>query len=177
VSPQPLQGDFFDRVRTVAVAVMIAAGAAVIIGSALDWVSIVEETGVRPNVDFGDNNEFLESDQVSRPFTGLEARYGVYSLVAGVVLIGAAIMLWLRRRGKWAWLGFLASVVIGGLAITSYRAIADTTSPLYEELDIIGRAQPAIGITLVAAGAIIGLVSSVAGVTATPYAEPEEKPA
>ena len=93
------------------------------------------------------------------------------------MLIGAAIMLWLRRRGKWAWLGFLASVVIGGLAITSYRAIADTTSPLYEELDIIGRAQPAIGITLVAAGAIIGLVSSVAGVTATPYAEPEENPA
>jgi hypothetical protein len=80
-----------------------------------------------------------------------------------------------RRRGKWAWLGFLASMVAGGLAISAYRAIADESSSLHLELDLIGRARPGFGLTLVAAGAIAGLLASVGGVIATPHTEPDEE--
>jgi hypothetical protein len=82
-------------------------------------------------------------------------------------------MLLTRRRGKWAWLGFIASVIAGGLSIAAYRAIADESASLYRELDLVGRASPGFGLTLVAAGAITGLIASVGGVIATPYREPE----
>lgn len=169
MSPTPVQGDFFDRVRAVAAALMLAAGAALIIGSVIDWVTITEAPALVEDFDFGEGNELVEEPQVSQPFTGLETTYGTYSLAGGIMLASAALLLFMRRRGKWAWLGFAAAIVAGGLAIAAYRGIADTASPLYEQLDIVGRAEPALGLTLVAAGAIVGLVSSAAGVAATPY--------
>lgn len=174
----PVQGDFFDRVRAVVVAVMLAAGAALIVGSVIDWVTIAEAPALVEGFDFGESNDLVEEPEVSQPFTGLETTYGTYSLASGIALVLAALMLFLRRRGKWAWLGFAASMVSGGLAIAAYRGIADTASPLYEQLDIVGRAEPALGLTLVAAGAIVGLVSSAAGVAATPNraGEAEESP-
>ena len=66
-------------------------------------------------------------------------------------------------------------MVAGGLAIAAYRAIADESSSLYRELDLVGRASPGLGLTLVAAGAIAGLVASAGGVIATPHREPEEE--
>lgn len=174
----PMQGDFFDRVRTVAVAVMVAAGAALVLGSILEWVTITEAPGLVQDFDFGENNnELVEEPKVSEPFTGLETTYGTFSLASGIVLATAALMLFVRRRAGWAWLGFAAAMVSGGLAIAAYRGIADTASPLYKSLDIVGRAEPSLGLTLVAAGAISGLVSSAAGVAATPHREPEEEPA
>jgi hypothetical protein len=173
VSLQPLQGDFFDRVRTVAVAVMIAAGAAIAVGSFLDWVAISDVPDRAEDADFGSEEDFENEEQRSEPVTGTETPYGINALIAGVVLLGAAPVLLARRRGKWAWLGFLASVVAGGLAIAAYRAIADESASLYRELDLVGRASPGLGLTLVAAGAITGLIASVGGVIATPYREPE----
>ena len=172
MSPQSLQGDFFDRVRTVAVAVMIAAGAALAVGSLLDWVSLTDVPDRAEDANFGSEEDFEGEKQRSEPVSGTETRYGVTSMIAGVVLVFAAFMLWTRRRGKWAWLGFLASIVVGGLVISAYRAIADESSSLHRELDLVGRARPGFGLTLVAAGAIAGLLGSVGGVIATPHTEP-----
>jgi hypothetical protein len=173
VSPQPLQGDFFDRVRAVAVVVMVAAGAAIAVGSFLDWVSLTDVPDRTEGADFGSEEDFEGEEQRSEPVSGTETSYGLNALIAGLVLLGSAPVLLGRRRGKWAWLGFLASVVAGGLAIAAYRAIADESSSLYRELDLVGRARPGLGLTLVAAGAIAGLLASVGGVIATPYREPE----
>jgi len=168
VSPTLARGDFFDRVRVVAVALMLAAGAVLIIGSVIDWVTITEAPALVEDFDFGESNNLVEAPEVSQPFTGVETTYGAYSLASGIVLALAALMLLVRRRGKWAWLGFAAAIVSGGLAISAYRGIADTASPLHEQMDIVGKAEPALGLTLVATGAIVGLVASAAGVAATP---------
>lgn len=175
MSPQPLQRDFFDRARAVAVAVMIAAGVAIMIGSFLEWVSLSDVPDRVEDADFGAGEDFEDEQQRTEPVSGTETPYGINALVAGAVLIAAALVLLGRRRGKWAWLGFLAAVIAGGLTITAYRGIADTSSPLYQELDLVGRARPGFGLTLVATGAIAGLVAAVGGVIATPYREPEEE--
>jgi len=154
---------------------MIAAGAAVAIGSFLEWVSLSDVPDRDEDADFGAEEDFEDEPQRTEPVSGTETPYGINALVAGAVLIAAALLLLTRRRGKWAWLGFLAAVIAGGLAITAYRAIADTSSPLNQELDLVGRSRPSFGLTLVAAGAIAGLVGSVGGVIATPYREPEEE--
>ncbi|MGH2774585.1 MAG: hypothetical protein ACRDJT_04020 [Actinomycetota bacterium] len=173
--PPPLQRDFFDRARAVAVALMIAAGAAIAIGSFLEWVSLSDVPNRVEDTDFGSEEDFEDEPQRTEPVSGTETPYGINTLVAGAVLIASALALLARRRGKWAWLGFLATVIAGGLAITAYRGIADTSSPLHQELELVGRARPGFGLTLVAGGAIAGLVASVGGVIATPYREPEEE--
>jgi hypothetical protein len=155
---------------------MIAAGAALAIGSFLDWVSLTDVPDRAEDANFGSEEDFEGEEQRSEPVSGTETRYGVTSMIAGIVLVSAAFMLLTRRRGKWAWLGFLASMVAGGLVISAYRAIADESSSLHRELDLVGRASPGFGLTLVAAGAITGLIASVGGVISTPYREPEEEP-
>ena len=174
MSSQPLQRDFFDRVRSVAVAVMIAAGAAIVIGSFLEWVSLTDVPERVEDADFGTQEDFQDEQQTTDPVAGTETTYGIYALVVGVVLGAAGLLLLVRRRGLWAWLGFLAAIVAGGLALTSFRGIADSSSPLYQELDLVGRARPGLGLTLVAAGAIVGLLASIGGHIATPHYGSEE---
>jgi LPXTG-motif cell wall-anchored protein len=171
------QGDFFDKARRVAVAALIAAGAATIVGSTLDWVTISERPVLQQGVDFQEQNRFLEEPEVTEPFTGLEAEYGYYSLAGGIVVLAGALLLLWRKRGKYAWLAFIASIGIGAIAISAYRGIADSSSALYQTMDIIGRAEPALGVTLVTAGAIVGLLASVVGVAATPYRTPGQEAA
>jgi hypothetical protein len=173
VSPQPLQGDFFDRVRAVAVAVMIASGAAIALGSFLEWVSLTDVPDRAEGADFGSEEDFQDEEQRTEPVSGTETPYGLNALIAGAILIGVALLLFARARGAWAWLGFVASMIAGGLAIAAYRAIADESSSLYRELDLVGRARPGLGLTLAAAGAIAGLVASAGGVIATPHRKPE----
>lgn len=136
---------------------MFAGGAAAIIGSLLDWVTITPP----PRLPAAE----VENAQ---PFTGIEATDGWWVIAGGVVLIAAAFLVVLRRRSGWAWLAFLASVVIGSIAIADYRGIGDLESALSQRMDVVGDAEPALGITLVAAGALVGLISSVAAVAATP---------
>ena len=136
---------------------MLAAGLAAIVGTFLDWVSLT----LPPTV---------PADQRERavPFTGMETGDGKWVLIGGVLLILCAVLLHARKRSLWGWLGFLASVTIGAIAIADYRAIGSVTSDLSREMDVVGEPSPGVGITLVAAAALIGLISSLAGVAASP---------
>lgn len=159
--------DFFDRARRAAVAFLLVAGALAIVGSVLNWVSISRPPLVE-SADFGANNDKVV-EEASEPFTGTDAAYGYYSLAGGVIVVLGALLLQARRRGKYAVVSFVASILIGAIALVAYRQISDRTSALYLRMDIEGVARPALGLTLVAAAAIIGLLASVAGVAATPY--------
>jgi hypothetical protein len=146
--------DYFDKARSVAAAFMFAAAAAAILGSFLDWVS-VEEPPVVP------------ADQIPQlePFNGIEANDGWVTAIAGIVVLMCTALLVVRRRAFWAGLAFLASMLIGGIAVADYRGIEQI---FYEEMDRIGGVSPGIGLTLVAAGGFIGLIASAAAVAATP---------
>jgi hypothetical protein len=59
-------------------------------------------------------------------------------------------------------------MVIGGITFADFRAIGDLSSGLSRQMDIVGLAKPSLGITLVAASAVVGIVASGAGIAATP---------
>ena len=146
-------GDYFERARAISASVLFAAAAAAIIGSVLDWV-VVDATP--PDV---------PSDQADRlpPFTGLEIGDGWFVIGAAVVVLISAFFI--VSKGSYAWLAFLGSVVIGGIAIADYRRVAD----IHLELEAIGRGpRPGLGLTLVAAAGVIALIASVACIAATP---------
>ncbi|MGH2819364.1 MAG: hypothetical protein ACRDJ5_01785, partial [Actinomycetota bacterium] len=160
--------DFFDKARAWAVAVMLAAGVGGVIGSLLDWVTITPPPRGPGNVDFGRE---IERSRPTVPFNGIEAADGWWTLGAGLLLGVAAVLLLVRRRARYAWLGLLAAMLMGAVAIADYRAIDDLRSSLSQRMDIVGDADPALGITLVAGAALVGLIGAVAGVTATPHRE------
>jgi hypothetical protein len=159
---------FFDRVRAVAGTIVMASGAAAIVGSMLAWVTITPPPKVRPAL----RGAELQGVKASEPFSGIEAGDGWWVFGAGVVMILAAGMLILRRRGLYAWIALLAAMVIGGITFADYRAIGDLSSGLSRRMDIVGLAKPSLGITLVAASALIGIVASGAGIAATPRNDP-----
>ncbi len=163
--------DFFDKARVYAAVGLVLAGLCTIAGSALDWVTIVERQ-VAEDVDFGPGTEDIEPGQ-GRPFTGLEARDGWYTLAAGVVVVVAAGLLVAKKRSSYAWLAFWAAMVIGGIAFADYRGIGDVTAAISQRMEVGAEARPAIGLTLVAAGAMVGLISAVGAVAATPSAGAE----
>jgi hypothetical protein len=146
-------GDYFERARAISASVLFAAAAAAIIGSILDWV-VVDATP--PDV---------PPDQLDRlpPFTGLEIGDGWVVIGAAVVVVISALFIVIK--GRLAWLAFLGSVVIGGIAISDYRGIAD----IHTELEAIGRGpRPGLGLTLVAAAGVIALIASAASIAASP---------
>jgi hypothetical protein len=172
VSDPTVQIDIFERALRIAVSVLLLAGSAAIIGSLLDWVTITERPELAEDFDFGDQNAGVQDPEVTEPFNGVEATYGIYSLAGGAVMILGAVLLLARRRGKYAWICFLAAIAIGGIALAAYRGISDPASPLYQRMDIVGGVDPAFGLTLVAAAAIGGLLGSIVGVVATPHQRP-----
>ncbi len=155
--------DYLGRVRAIAAAVLVLAGAMAIVGSFIDWVEITPAGSVL--AEFG---EEPESRNVSEPFTGLEAGDGWWVLTAGVVMVLAATLLVVRARALYAWLAFLAAIVIGSIAVADFRGIEDISSGLSRRMDVIGDADPALGITLVAAGGVLGMLASVVGIVASP---------
>lgn len=150
------RGDAFETARQWVSGFLFLAGALAIVGSLMDWVT------------FGfDDRRFLEPGvEPSAPKTGFDVGDGWFVAIAGVVVIAAAFSLVIRGRG--AGLSLVASMVIGGIAISDYRGVANPTSDLARELDVVGEAHVAIGLTLVVAAAILGLLASVAGIAATP---------
>jgi hypothetical protein len=160
--------DFFDRARAWASAVMLAAGAAAIIGSTLEWVTITVRPELVPGTTFEGEANRPEEPKVTKPFTGLEARDGWVSLAGGVLIVLAGVLLFLRERAVWGWLGLVGSVLVGSVAIADYRGIGDLSSSISRRMDIVGGARPAVGLTLVVAAALLGLIASVAGVAASP---------
>jgi energy-converting hydrogenase Eha subunit C len=144
--------DFLDRARSVAASVMFAAGLAAIVGSLLDWVTI-------------DPPPRLPPDQNADSFTGIEAGDGWWVVLGALSIIAGATLLVLRPRPLYGWLAFLGSTLIGAIAIADYRDVDELT----ERMDRVGRdIDPALGLSLVAAAALVGLIASVAGVAASP---------
>ena len=150
--------DFFDKARSFAAALLVVAGLVAIAGTFLDWVAIAEPPARIPEA---------QAHRLA-PFTGLETSDGKWVLIAAVVVLAAAIGLSVRRRSTYGWLAFLASMMIGSIAIADFRGI---DALFYDEMQRIGRPTPAIGLQLVAAAGIAGLVGAVAGIAATPNRE------
>jgi hypothetical protein len=151
-SPRP--PDFFDKARSAAASVLFACGLAAILGALLDWVTVEPPEVVPPNQSF-----------LLDPFTGIEATDGWFVMIAGAVVILAAALLVLKSTSGYAWLAFLASMFIGGIALADFRGLEDL---FYREMDRIGDPEPAIGLLLVAAAGIIGVLAAAAGVAASP---------
>jgi hypothetical protein len=154
-------GDYFDKARSIAASVLFASGAAAIIGAVLDWVTVEERP---PNV---------PSDQLDRlpPLTGIEVVDGWYVIGAATVILASAFFIVLRGRASYSWLAFLASMVIGAIAVADYRDI----DGLLSDAEGIGRGpEPGVGLLLVTAAAFVGMVAAVAGVAASPSRAGEE---
>jgi hypothetical protein len=147
--------DYFERARAWAATGLFLAGTLSIVGSFLDWVTISQLPEVIP------------PDQAARaePFNGFDVTDGWATLAAGVVMLFAAVMLVVKARSSFAWLGFAAAVVAGGIAISDYRGIEQ----LFVDLEGIGGdPDPGIGLIFIAIGSLLGLVSAVTGIAATP---------
>ena len=162
----PGGADFFDKARMFAAVGLVLAGLCGIAGSVLDW-AVITERQVAENVDFGEATDEIEAGQ-GKPFTGLEARDGWYTLAAGALVIVAAGLLLATKRSGYAWLAFWASVLAGGIAFADYRGLGDAAAAISQRMDVGAEANAGPGLTLVAAGAMLGLISAVAAVAATP---------
>ena len=152
--------DIFDRARSIAAAALVAAGAATIIGTLLDWVTLAPP-------------ELIPADQIPRtePFSGLDTKSAPYLLIAAGIVILAALLLVVRRKTFYAWTGFLASVVIGAIGFQNYRGLEELS---YDQMERIGEPAAAIGLMLVVAGGIVGVIAGAAGAVSIP---PEDRAA
>lgn len=169
-----MPSDFFDRARRLAAAGIVLAGLCAITGSFLDW-AVITERGVAPNVDFGEQTDDIEPGQ-GKAFAGIEDRDGRLVLAGGVGLIAAAAALVARKRSTFAWLAFWVSLAIGGIAFADYRTVSENDDAprgilLRHEVGV--EASPGPGLTIVAAAGMLGIISAVGGVAATPRTEPE----
>lgn len=165
--------DFFDKARRLAAAGIVLAGLCSVVGSFLDW-AVITERQVAPNVDFGDETDELEPGQ-GEPFRGIEDRDGRLTLVAGIALIAVAVVLVSTRKPGAAWLAFWISLAIGGIAFADYRTVSDNADApqgilLRHEVGVEASAGP--GLAVVAAAGMLGVISSVGGVAATPRIGP-----
>ena len=160
--------DFFERARRFVVAILLAVGAASVIGAVLDWAVLERCPEILPGSTFDD----AELDEPPPcPVRGIDTTEGKVVVVAGFVTLGAAIMLTLRVRTGFAWLALASSVVIGSVAVASYRGIGDANSSLSRRLGLIDAYEPGIGLTLVAASAVIGIIAAAGGIAATPRSD------
>lgn len=147
--------DYFERARAWTSTGLVLAAALLVTGSLLDWVSVNELPDTIPT----------EQARFAQPFNGFDVGDGYVTAGAGIVLAFCAVMIMLKAKSTFAWLAFVASIVAGAIAISDYRDI----SALFEHYGGIGRGvSPGIGITLAAAGALLGLVSAVGAIAASP---------
>lgn len=160
---------FFEKARRFAAAGIVLAGLATITGSFLDW-AVITERQVAGDVDFGAETDEIEPGQ-GEAFAGVEDRDGKITLAAGIAAIAVAAVVFARGRTGFAWVAFWISVAVGGIAFADYRSLAEANE---EITGIAGRqevgaeALPGPGLTIVAAGAVLGVISSVGAVAATP---------
>jgi hypothetical protein len=153
---RPVARDFFDKARERVSAALFLAGAVAIVGSLLDWVVFKLDSSALPN------------QAASLPISGLDVgNDGAVALGGGIFLIVCAFLLVLRGRAFYAGLSLVASIVIGAIAISDYRGVADLAPAVR-----IGEARPGLGLALVAAASVLGLIASIAGIAATPRSDP-----
>jgi hypothetical protein len=153
----PAQGSFLDRARAWAATGLFVAGGLAVIGASVEWVTITPPPR-------------LPTSEVPKtvPYTGLEAGDGWWVLAAGIALGLMAMFLFLTSKSSFAWLAFFGSILIGGIAFSAYNAVGDSTSSLWRRMDRVGDVDPGLGLMLVAAAGIIGVIAAVTGVAATP---------
>lgn len=164
-----MPSDFFDKARRFAAAGIVLAGLCAIAGSFLDW-AVITEREVAANVDFGDETDEIEPGQ-GKPFTGVDDRDGRLTLAGGVALIAAAATLVVRKRTGAAWLAFWISLAIGGIAFADFRTISDKDEAprgILLRHEVGTEASTGPGLTVVAAAGMLGVISAVGGVAATP---------
>ena len=149
--------NYFDKARSFAAALMIAAGAAAILGAVLDWVTITPPPVVP------------ESEVAkTKPYSGLDAGDGWWVIALAIVLIAAAVALATAKNRGFARLAFGVAIVLGAIAIADFRAVGSLESGLSQEMDVVGDPDPALGILLVACAAILGFVGAVTALAASP---------
>lgn len=156
------RGDYFDRARVVAVTLLVLASVTAIAGSFMEWTT----RGVLPSLP--ETTFDGPAPEPTAPVTGVEAGEGNRVIAAAIVILVAATMLGSRRRAGWAWLAFIASVVIGAISIAAWRGIDRINSGFSQRIDVVSDIDPAAGLVVVAIAAGLGLVGSVLGVVATP---------
>ena len=161
--------DFFDKARRFAAAGIVLAGLCAIAGSFLDW-AVITERRVATNVDFGAETDELEPGQ-GEAFKGVDDRDGRLTLAGGAGLIATAVALLVRKTTGAAWLAFWISLAIGGIAFADFRTVSENESAprgilLRHEVGAEASAGP--GLAVVAAAGMLGVISSVGGVAATP---------
>ncbi len=140
-----------------AAAGLIAAGAAAIVGSFLDWVSLDLPPVIPP------------AERANAvPYSGMDTGDGPLIIAAGAFMIVVATLLAVRKRSFYAWLAFLASVVMGAIGVGDYRSAGSATSDLTRRMDVIGDPSPGVGLMLIAVAGLVGIVASLAGVAASP---------
>jgi hypothetical protein len=166
---------FFDRARLFAAAGIVLAGLCAIGGSFLDW-AVISEREVAANVNFGEDAGDIEPGQ-GEPFKGVDDRDGKLTLVGGAGLIAAAVALVVRKSTGFAWIAFWVSLAIGGIAFADYRTVTpdehDAPHGILLRHEVGAEASPGVGLTLVAAAGMLGIISAVGGVAATPRVGPE----
>lgn len=167
--------DVFDKARRFAAAGIVLAGLCAIAGSFLDW-AVITERQVAENVDFGEETDEIEPGQ-GEAFAGVEDRDGRLTLVGGIGLIVAAVALVLRKRTTFAWLAFWVSLAIGGIAFADYRTVSQNEAGAPRGIllrhEVGAEANPGAGLTMVAAAGMLGIISAVGGVAATPRVDPD----
>ncbi|MEA2506768.1 MAG: hypothetical protein QOH48_1386 [Actinomycetota bacterium] len=165
MSENPEGQDYFDRARAFAATGLVVTGALAVVGCFLKWVtfSLVEAPGTHT------------TQSASAPIVGTKVSDWKAVFAAGVVVIIFALLLVIRKRSRYAWICFLASMVIGAIAVADYRGLGDPTSGFLRGLEhalhttVQGRAQPGIGLTLVAISGVGGLIASIVGIAASPH--------
>jgi hypothetical protein len=165
VSENPEGQDFFDRARSFAAAALILAGAAAIVGCFLDWVtfSLDEPPGTHAD------------QSPSAPIAGTKVTDWKVVFAAGILVIICAALLVVRKRSLYAWICFVASMVIGAIAVADYRGLGDATSGFLRGLEhsldrsVQGKAQAGVGLSLIAISGVGGLIAAVIGIAATPH--------
>lgn len=161
--------DFFDKARRFAAAGIVLAGLCAITGSFMDW-AVITERQIAPDVDFGDATDELEPGQ-GQAFKGIDDRDGRLTLIGGIALVACAVALLVRKKTGSAWLAFWVALAIGGIAFADYRTVSENKEAptgilLRHEVGV--EASPGPGLTLIAASGMLGVISSVGGVAATP---------
>ena len=131
-----------------------------ILGTVLDWVTI----DVPPIVP-------ADQAEAAEPFTGLETKSAPYLLIGAGAVILLSLLLVARRKALYAWLAFLASMSIGAIAFQNYRGIDEL---FYLQMERIGEPDPALGLMLVAAGGVVGVIASAAGIASIPPDQGED---
>ena len=153
-----MRGDYFDRARMVAVALLVLVGVTAIAGSFMAWTT----RGTLPEEILVEAGPVVE-DQLSDPVTGFDAGDGKVVIGAAAFVLVAAMLLAVTRTSGYGLLAILASMVIGAVAIAAYRALGDTTSDFYRKLDLAGEIDPGIGLILVAIAGLLGVIAGSLG--------------